>query len=497
MVVIPCSIAMFDLSFYIASLIALLWLFKRLLITLRPSKRYLRPGARVAVIGGGIAGCAASWSLKRQGYHPIVIEKRPVLGGNAKVHTWGNGVTTGLSVLAWPALYFRNYNALLRQLQVPVETVQLPFFINTPRGTFSHHGDSDLHRLYQDDFIKWRRLVSVIRTTTGWLCQSKGEPSFYFLSLLNPFNILPLRWAVAAFGISTGFWKDIIVPIYSSSFLTTELTFIPSVIVPILEDLIPLNSTPEMLTWSNNSSEVFAKMMADVEVRLSTEVTAHRVGVAAKHDLGLSDGTNLSVEAVVYACNAPNAARCLPASSWLARWLLSRLAYVDHNNTAFQQGVIHSDGSVIPADLEHSVFASKHANYIEAQPTEDGSLAYENTFIVGSWVPAAQRATKKQHMLVTYNSSKTISDPQGEVDNSWAHPQLNPVNSVWAVLLQFVQGRDNQYFCGSYATPGNGHDLSFISGLAVAECLGAEYPFPANMAARVDFGRLKVIMGLD
>jgi hypothetical protein len=105
-------------------------------------------------------------------------------------------------------------------------------YLTLHTGTFSHHGDSDLHRLYQADFAKWAQLVNVIRHTTAWLCQSKGEPSFYFLSLLNPFNVLPLRWSVACFGISADFWRDIIVPIYSSSFLTTELTYIPSVIVP-------------------------------------------------------------------------------------------------------------------------------------------------------------------------------------------------------------------------------------------------------------------------
>jgi predicted NAD/FAD-binding protein len=142
------------------------------------------------------------------------------------------------------------------------------------------------------------------------------------------------------------------------------------------------------------------------------------------------------------------------------------------------------------------VFAGKHANYIQVHPQADGSQSYENTFIVGSWVPAAQRVVHQMPMLVTYNSSSSIAEPQGLVDNSWAHPQLNPFNFLWAILLQFVQGRDNQYFCGSYATPGNGHDLSFISGLAAAECLGATYPFDDNREAKADFERLKTIMGL-
>jgi hypothetical protein len=84
-----------SLSFYSACAIVVIFILRKLLGTLRHPKTALPPGAKVAIIGAGIAGCSASWSLQRQGFKPIAIEKRPVLGGNAKVHTWSNGVTTG------------------------------------------------------------------------------------------------------------------------------------------------------------------------------------------------------------------------------------------------------------------------------------------------------------------------------------------------------------------------------------------------------------------
>ena len=55
--------------------------------------------------------------------------------------------------------------------------------------------------------------------------------------------------------------------------------------------------------------------------------------------------------------------------------------------------------------------------------------------------------------------------------------ELNPVILGVQYLLRYVQGRNGIYFCGSLATPGNGHDLSFCSGMAVAVKIGAEYPF--------------------
>ena len=53
------------------------------------------------------------------------------------------------------------------------------------------------------------------------------------------------------------------------------------------------------------------------------------------------------------------------------------------------------------------------------------------------------------------------------------------------------------YFAGSAITPGNGHDLSFLSGLIVAKKLGAEYPFADDPAAASDFERLRVLMGIN
>ncbi len=69
--------------------------------------------ARIAVIGGGIAGTGAAWGLRRAGFKNVTIfEKMATIGGNAKVQHWPTNppVISGLSVLAWPDEYFHNYN---------------------------------------------------------------------------------------------------------------------------------------------------------------------------------------------------------------------------------------------------------------------------------------------------------------------------------------------------------------------------------------------------
>ncbi len=132
-----------------------------------------------------------------------------------------------------------------------------------------------------------------------------------------------------------------------------------------------------------------------------------------------------------------------------------------------------------------------YANYIEV----DGARV-ENTFIVGSWVPAVQPYAHRPPMLITYNRPGPIAGVRATVDNTRAHPCMSVRNLALAVLLRWVQGRRRILYCGSFATPGNGHDLSLLSGLVVAHALGADYPFGSNAVARADFERMRGIMGL-
>ena len=126
---------------------------------------------RVAVIGGGIAGCGAAWSLAAAGHDVHIFESEPRLGGNAKTHEWAGsgGAISGLSVLAWPAAYFRNYQALLRTLGVPTELAKVRFFLGVEqpgggglRGVFAHGRPSELRERYSADLRRWERLVGFI-----------------------------------------------------------------------------------------------------------------------------------------------------------------------------------------------------------------------------------------------------------------------------------------------------------------------------------------------
>jgi predicted NAD/FAD-binding protein len=61
---------------------------------------------------------------------------------------------------------------------------------------------------------------------------------------------------------------------------------------------------------------------------------------------------------------------------------------------------------------------------------------------------------------------------------------LTTNTAVWQVRL--LQGRKHTWVCGSY-TLFNTQEIAVMSGLAVAERLGADYPFPDDSLAAKQF----------
>lgn len=440
-------------------------------------------------------GCA--WALHRAGLAPTVFERRDELGGNAKTHTWSTAdasITTGLSVLAWPACYFHNYTRLLAELGVPTEPTRRLRFMVKDGAAFYAHGEGAAEGGDARDMERWKRLVATVRATNARLSGRKqGEPaSLYEFAPYNPFNLIPLRTLTRAYGISTTFWERVFVPIHSSSFLTVQLDDLPAVIAPALEDIVSLADGGDLITWSGSSRDVFSRMKADFEHRVHAGA---EVATVERDTTGVSvhtaDGTTLRFDEIVFACSAHQALASLPTPTRTERLLLGGMQYGDETDPTFARGEIHSDASVIPETVRKRVLDG-YANYIE-RFVDNGQVRYENTFVLSSWVPAA-RGCSDLPMLVTYNRPTPVAAEPRWVDNYRAHPRLSSSNLTRALALRTLQGKRRTHYCGSFTTPGNGHDLSLLSGFVVAQQLGARHPFEDHELARRDFRHLRRFM---
>jgi len=307
---------------------------------------------------------------------------------------------------------------------------------------------------------------------------------------------------------------------------------VPAVIAELLDDIVPLEETPRLRSWSTNVSEVFDKITAPFKEKCFTTRAVESVrfvqqGKHMKAWVKDEDDVEVMFDKVIFACPAPAALHALheppegglAKDSWTPSWpwerfkhwleaaCLSKVMYTYERDPTFKSGEAHSQAqAVCPTEWKDEIL-SHYCNYVEVDSTKPGPalsphLPYvENTFVISSWCPPAQQpeVQGKLPMLVSYNCHDKLHGLPTErpVTSFEAHPCLTKFhlaasNLFWP-LLQGSRG-GTVYYCGHTVTPGNGHDLSLLSGLvAAAEC-GAEFPYLGDKNAAGDFEKLRKMM---
>jgi predicted NAD/FAD-binding protein len=447
---------------------------------------------RVGVVGGGIAGVGAAWSLHKAGYEVELFEKGSALGGNAKTFRWTTpegDAESPLLVVAWPQMYYHNYEQLLQELGVGITTLPISYFVQTPDGHFCQDGQTSVARRFARDFRRWKRLVGFVTKLNELFLPRKTHESLYHFSYFNPLNLIPLYWLARLFGVSAAFWDTIFVPIHCASFITTSMKSVPAVILPLLESIVPLEEPTQMGTWVGAPRQVFDRMtdsFAD-HVHCNHEITSvKRRG--ARYVVADKQGRSYEVDKVIFACDASSALNSLDSPSWLQSTLLGGMRYVDDEDPTFAKFVIHSDTSVLPGKHRERIL-SEFNTYSEI----DQAGALECTFVISSQNPSTKNAGVP--MLVTFNSRKAIGEVQKRVDLPHAVHSVSLRNLIIMSASRYLQGKDGIYYCGTFTTPEGAHDLSFMSGLVAAQALGAPYPFAdSNPEALADFRLMQKMM---
>eukprot|EP00927_Polykrikos_kofoidii_P078647 TRINITY_DN75454_c0_g1_i1.p1 TRINITY_DN75454_c0_g1~~TRINITY_DN75454_c0_g1_i1.p1 ORF type:complete len:818 (-),score=84.54 TRINITY_DN75454_c0_g1_i1:67-2520(-) len=479
--------------------------------------------ARVAVIGGGIAGCSCAYSLAKSGYHVTIYESRSQLGGNAQTATFALGsgkipVTQDLSVLYWAPEYYRNYAAMLSALQLEPAKVQLPYVIHKVvdgRSEFYTQPGSasgldkvlqpSLEARFTDDFRRYDRMIRVVTQWNHFFSWGSSRPTFYgsnqysILPFANPFNFIGMRSCARLFGLSGDFFETVLRPFHGLNLTTVHIDSLPSSGYQILDDIAPLHKSRWVCTWDEgNSREVFARATEASEVLLDARVRQVQFlppsGCCDWRQRVLDDsGVTREFDRVVFACPASAVDNVVRPTSFLERTLLRGVGYHDEFHEQdwkdWLEAQVHQDPSCLPeqhrsAILEHAAFlidvddSGRHGSGgVERNVEYTHNLGAFSPAARVSGVSAGERTmfmTQCQHAGREIDSERTVSN----FSAPRSHPNLSYTNLVVTQMLHLVQGRRGAWYCSNWTAPGNGHDLACSSGIAVASAIGASYPFP-------------------
>ena len=433
---------------------------------------------RIAIIGAGISGLGAAWALH---HHPDrfdfrLFEANDRIGGNAVTadmpqddgsfhplrHLRNRPHPVGLSARP-PA------DAAVRH--PPVDT-RFSYSVLYRGRVYAHDFDSEIGQQLQPEIAKFQRLLRRLHRF-GWLTRSRSK----FLNALNPFNYVSMGTLLNLGGFSGDFRYQVLKPMFVNFLMATNVFDMPASLFARYLEFFDIQTATPMQTWDQGTRRIYENLSADFQDRIYLnrpvrKVYRHQSHVVVEDE----DGVQETFDDVIFACNANQTLMLLDRPTFLERYILSSIRY---DSELHNHAVVHSDASVLPDNAAQPLATrSNHIEQYGARPDN-----YEITYVMHNQQPWAGGSDKP--CLVTYNPVSPI-DGDKVVGRWWFQHVVHDVRHVaWLIhLFRFIQGKRRSWHCGAH-TLVNSQETCFITGLAAARQLGADYPFNDPEARRI------------
>lgn len=441
---------------------------------------------RVCIVGGGVAGLGAAWGLSQ---HPerfdfVVLEKNDRLGGNAMTvdipQNDGSTIPVDISVTAFIPSVYHHYVKLMERFGIAQLATRFSYSVHYDGGVYAHDFDSPLKAELRRDIDRFQDLLRFLKRFNVL----NSRPSM-LLASTNPFNYVSMGQMLDRWGISMAFRVKVLKPLFVNFVLATAVFDMPASMFSRYLDFFDVERATPMVTWDGGTRRIYENLSRGFRDKLRLGTAATRIerdstGVIVQ----TSHGDTEHFDEVVLACNANQALMLLADPTNGERRALGRVRYESelHNHA-----IVHTDGSILPDDATKIV--DTRSNYVlhyGARPDN-----YEITYIMHNQQPWAKRSDRP--CLVTYNPVQKI-DESKVVTRWWFQHVVHDVFHTVVLLNLFplLQGKHHTWHCGAHTTV-NSQEHCFLSGLAVARQLGAEYPFADDPDAKSWFnfyGRL-------
>ena len=432
---------------------------------------------RIAIVGGGISGLGAAWALH---HHPDrfdfrLFEAHEQVGGNAVTADMpqedGSTIPFDISVTACIPSVYRHIMLLMQQFGIELLDTRFSYSVKYGDRVYAHDFDSDIREQLQSEIVKFQRLLRRLQRI-GWLTRSESK----LLNALNPFNYVSMGTVLKLGGFSEDFRHKILKPMFVNFLMATDVFSMPAALFARYLEFFDIESATTMQTWDQGTRRIYENLSAGFQDKIYLSRPVRKVYRRDSHvEVEDEDGVRETFDEVIFACNANQTLEILDNPTFLERYILSSVRYdVDLHHNA----VVHSDSSVLPDNDMKPL--STRSNYIEQYgPRPDN---YEITYIMHNQQPWANRSDKP--CLVTYNPVSPIDE--GKIIKKWSFQHIiHDVRHVALLvnLFRFIQGRRRTWHCGAH-TLINSQETCFLTGLAVARQIGADYPFDDPAAKR-------------
>ncbi len=432
---------------------------------------------RIAIVGGGIAGLGAAWALHK---HPNrfdirLFEANGCLGGNAVTvdmpQADGGSIPFDISVTACIPTVYHNYVQFMRLHGIDLLDTKFSYSVRYRHDIYAHDFNSTIRKELQPEIDRFQKVVKFLKRINV-LNKSRSK----FLAMLNPFNYVSMGTLLNIGRFSGDFRYKVLKPLFVNFLMATNVFDMPASLFARYLDFFDIETATPMQTWDQGTRRIYEAMSKPFRDKVYLNRPVKKVWRKATHvEVEDESGRKEQFDQVIFACNANQTLMMLDKPSRMEAFILSSIRYESelHNHT-----VVHHDASVLPINETEPI--QTRSNYIEQYGARPDN--YEITYIMHNQQPWAHKSDKP--CLVTYNPIHTI-DPSKVIRKWWFQHIVHDVFHVAVLvnLFRFIQGRRRSWHCGAH-TLVNSQETCFVSGLATARQLGADYPFTDREAAQ-------------
>lgn len=434
---------------------------------------------RIAVVGSGIAGLGAAWTLSQR--HEVTVfeaDRRP--GGHAntvEVATAQGRVAVDTGFIVYNLRTYPHLIRFFEALGVATEPSNMSFGVSLGDGRLEYAGTAAGLFAQRSNLLRpghWRMVADVVRFY-------REAPALLELAADDPRTGESLGDYLHRERYGRAFIYDHLLPMAAAIWscpVETMLSFPAHSFVRFFDNhgLLLLRDRPQWRTVSGGSREYVHRAVQPFAERLRLNTPVHGIqrdpaGVTIRTAAGTD-----RFDQVVLATHGDQALRLLGADATpLESVVLGNFRYEAND------AVLHSDPSLMPR--RRAVWSSW--NYLG-----DGTHGTEAKVSVSYWMNRLQNLAGPD-LFVSLNPLHEPEPGLVHARFSYDHPVFDQKAIDAQAHLPKIQGVDRTWFCGSYCGFGF-HEDGLEAGLAVAEALGVPAPWstetpyvsPAARAAR-------------
>lgn len=415
---------------------------------------------KVAIVGAGISGLTAAYTLNLAGHEVCLYEQNAYLGGHSrtieiKINNQRIAVDTGFIVFNY--LNYPNLTSLFKHLGVVVEKSDMSFGVSIANGWLEYSTQTMSNIFTQKiNYFRpqfWGMLYDILKFNNN--AKKYIESNLTIGECLKELNLGAWFKSYYLLAMGGAIW---------STPMENMLEFPAQIFIRFFDNhgLLAVNGQPQWYTVTGGSQEYVKKLSAPFIQKIRTSCGVNKVKrennrIIVHDELGYSE----HFDQIIFACHADQAIKLLDIPTEEELNIIGNIKYQANSI------IVHSDESFMPKHKK--AWASWVYLSENRQDKSDAiSLSY--------WMNRLQNIHSIKPIIITLNPNRMPKRDLVYDEYQFTHPVFDQAAILAQTKIDALQGKNHTWYCGAYLKYGF-HEDGVTSAIRVMQKLGVSIPW--------------------